>query len=171
MDGLWLAESLYKKAGLYDKMGLNTARFPVFLAGGQFAMLDMSINQKDKPAQSLLQENLPQLEDFDYVLLLTDSSLTVRGWLEQVAPNQDSLYTLAIVSQKEAVAIQPYFYSGQILAYLSGNQGLPDTETQAVLNQNVYKAGMAIILVLFVIAVFYNAKHGRLERPEIEVSK
>lgn len=171
MDGLWLAESLYKKAGLYDKMGLNTARLPVFLAGGQFAMLDMAINQKDKPAQSLLQENLPQLEDFDYVLLLTDSSLTVRGWLEQVAPNQDSLYTLAIVSQKEAVAIQPYFYSGQILAYLSGNQGLPDTETQAVLNQNVYKAGMAIILVLFVIAVFYNAKHGRLERPEIEVSK
>jgi len=163
MDGLWLAESLYQQAKLEDYSA------PVYVPGGQFAMLDMALNPKsdaEVDAKKAPKDEMPNLEDFDYVLLLTDSSFTVRGWLEQVAPNYRSLNTLAIISQKEAVAIQPYFASGQILAYLTGVGGLEEANLMAGINPSVYHVGLLSMVLLLILGI--SLRRVRDEQPKTE---
>lgn len=163
MDGLWLAESLYQQAKLEN----HTA--PVYVPGGQFAMLDMALNPKsdaEVDAKKAPKDEMPNLEDFDYVLLLTDSSFTVRGWLEQVAPNYRSLNTQAIISQKEAVAIQPYFASGQILAYLTGVGGLEEANLMAGINPSVYHVGLLSMVLLLILGI--SLRRVRDEQPKTE---
>ena len=163
MDGVWLAESLYQQAKLENHPA------PVYIPGGQFAMLDMALNPKsdtEVDAKNAPKEAMPNLEGFDFVLLLTDSSFTVRGWLEQVAPNYRSLNTLAIISQKEAVAIQPYFASGQILAYLTGVGGLKEANLMAGINPNVYTVGLLSMVLLLILGI--SLRRVRDEQPKTE---
>jgi len=163
MDGLWLAESLYQQAKLENHPA------PVYVPGGQFAMLDMALNPKsdaEVDAKKAPKEEIPNLEDFDYVLLLTDSSFTVSGWLEQVAPNYPFLSTLAIISQKEAVAIQPYFASGQILAYLTGVGGLKEISLTAGINQSVYHVGLISMVLLLILGFLLRRVSD--EQPKTE---
>lgn len=163
MDGLWLAESLFEKADLKNPPA------PVFLPGGQYAMLNLAIKPDDQTEleeQKVLKEGIPKLDDFDYVLLVTDSSLSVRGWLEQVAVNQPSINTFAIISQKEAVAIQPYFDSGQILAYLSGMQGLVGAKTYAGIHQSVFHVGLILMILLLILGFLLRPESDEQPKPE-----
>ncbi|HNZ15068.1 MAG TPA: zinc ribbon domain-containing protein [Anaerolineaceae bacterium] len=150
MDSLWLSASLYQKAGVEDPQA------PVYLMGGQFAMLNLALEANSEPqaaSHSTLSDEKPRLDDFDYVLLVSDSSPTIRGWLEQVSPNQPELITLAIVSQKEAVAIQPYFNSAQIAGFLTGAQGLSGENTVGGVNINVFRVGLMLMILLFVLGI------------------
>ncbi|HOH92555.1 MAG TPA: hypothetical protein PK791_04240, partial [Anaerolineaceae bacterium] len=150
MDSLWLSASLYQKAGVEDPQA------PVYLMGGQFAMLNLALeanSESQAASHSTLSDEKPRLDDFDYVLLVSDSSPTIRGWLEQVSPNQPELITLAIVSQKEAVVIQPYFNSAQIAGFLTGAQGLSGENAVGGVNINVFRVGLMLMILLFVLGI------------------
>lgn len=150
MDGLWLAQSLYEKAGL-DHVPVTE-----YVPGGQFAMLDLAVRPQSKKAstqQNSFQESTLDIEDFDLILLITDSSFTARGWFEQVTPNIKYIHTLAIISQKEAVAIQPYFDSTQVLGYLTGMQGLPGKEIDPGTHFRVFQVGLIMTALLLVLGL------------------
>ena len=151
MDGLWQAASLYEKAGLED------APEPEYLPGGQFAMLDLAV-KPDGAAGQGMQNPSPEftahLKDYDLVLLITDSALSIRGWLEQVSPNTDFIKTLVIISHKEMASIQPYFDSAQVLGILYGNHGLKGNIPGSGNQYRAYQVGMGLMIVLMAIGLF-----------------
>lgn len=150
MDGLWQIQSLY------DKAGIKNPNQHAFLPGGQFAMLDLAVKPDGVAGlgmQNPLPEYAPNLKDFDMVLFISDSALSLRGWLEQAAPNTADFLTLAILSQKEAASLQPYFDSNQILGYLSGMRGLNGTVPHSGNDYRAYQAGLILLLLILIVGL------------------
>ena len=150
MDGMWQVQSLY------DKAGIKNPNQHTFMPGGQFAMLDLAVKPDgfaQAGQQRPLPENAPNLGDYDLVLFVSDSALSLRGWLEQVAPNTEFILTLAIISQKEAAAIQPYFDSRQILGYLSGMQGLDGSVPGSGQYYRAYQAGLILMILTLILGL------------------
>ncbi len=151
MDGMWLAESLFEKAGIEN---LNQ---PTFMPGGQFAMLDLAVKPDgvaELGMQNPLPEAAPNLEDYNLVLFITDSGLSLRGWLEQVTPNTDFIKTLAIISHKEIASVQPYFDNAQVLGLLYGRHGLNGNIPGTGNHYRAYQGGLVLMVVVMGLGLF-----------------
>lgn len=161
MDGLWQAENLYEKAGLTNRTA------PEYVPGGQFAMLALAVKSDGVAGpgwqKPLTMEN-SNLTDFDLVLLITDSALSLRGWLEQVAPNAPFIKTLAIISEKEVASIQPFFDNGQVLGYLNGKHGL-DGEIAGLANHyRAYQVGLVLMILWLGLGLFFAFQQAKQKK-------
>jgi hypothetical protein len=63
------------------------------------------------------------LQDFDAILLVTDSGERARAWLEQVRPLFPERPLLIIASAQAAPYLAPYMQSGQVTGLISGLVG------------------------------------------------
>jgi len=112
-SGLFLAQSLLAQAELPENTLVE------YLPGSYLNLIGWAVN----PAISATGDDLLRVKNlypFRLVLLVSDSSDNIRGWLEQIAPWIESLNFAAITTQMEAPVLSPYFDSGQLVGYAAG---------------------------------------------------
>ena len=99
------------------------------------------------------------------VLLVSDSSDNIRGWLEQIAPWIESLRFAAITTQMEAPVIAPYFDSGQLVGYSAGvadgNLG-----AQTSFNYRAYRVGLLLMLVMLLLGMISKGEADAIRKEE-----
>ncbi|NLA80247.1 MAG: hypothetical protein GX853_05815, partial [Chloroflexi bacterium] len=62
--------------------------------------------------------------------------------------------------------IQPYFDSGQILAYLSGMQGLAGAGSYAGIHQSVFHVGLILMILLLILGFLLRPGSDEQPKPE-----
>jgi hypothetical protein len=122
----------------------------------QLAVTTTLDGQMASNALSLL--GITGLQDFDAILLVTDSGERARAWLEQVRPLFSERPLLVITSAQAAPYLTPYVQSGQVNGLISGLVGsMTYTRlTQKVGGENLslwsaYQMGILTIALLILL--------------------
>ncbi len=122
----------------------------------QLAVTTTLDGQMASNALSLL--GITGLQDFDAILLVTDSGERARAWLEQVRPLFSERPLLVITSAQAAPYLAPYVQSGQVNGLISGLVGsMTYTRlTQKVGGENLslwsaYQMGILMIALLILL--------------------
>ena len=157
-SGLFLAQSLLEKAGLPEDTLVE------YLPGSYLNLISWVMN----PAISATGDDLLQVKNlypFRLVLLVSDSSDNIRGWMEQIAPWIESLDFAAITTQMEAPVLAPYFDSGQLIGYAAGvadgNLGV-----QTSFNYRAYQVGLLLMLVMLLLGMISKGEADAIRKEE-----
>ncbi|MBP7197359.1 MAG: hypothetical protein KBA05_08135, partial [Anaerolineaceae bacterium] len=96
---------------------------------------------------------------------VSDSSESIRGWLEQIAPWVQSLEFAAVSTQMEAPVLLPYFDSGQLVGYAAG---IADGSlgAQAAFSYRAYRVGLLLMLVMLLLGMISKAEADAIRREE-----
>ncbi|MDR3575510.1 MAG: hypothetical protein P4L50_16750 [Anaerolineaceae bacterium] len=104
-------------------------------------------------------QNIQDVSQFSMVMVLTDSLDSGRAWIEQVQPALKTTPLMMVVSAQTAPLIQPYVYSGQVKAMISGLAGgaafqeyLKTTVTSAA-DWNAYTSGLLVLVALILLGI------------------
>ena len=157
-SGLFLAQSLLEQAGLPETTPVD------FLPGSYLNLIGWAVN----PTISATGDELVKVKNlypFKLVLLVSDSSDNIRGWLEQIAPWIESLRFAAVTTQMEAPVITPYFDSGQLVGYSAGvadgNLG-----AQTSFNYRAYRVGLLLMLVMLLLGMISKGEADAIRKEE-----
>ena len=169
-NGLWLAQQLFEKAGLLSMPEV------AYIPGGKLGLFALALGNENPEGldiyPDLLFGQVNALQDFTYVLLLSDSGYDVQGWMEQVAPWTEGTKFLVLSSNQEAAALLPYYDSGQIAGYLAGVQEarLLQSQTSTTLAGGTpfraYQAGMLVMAVLLILGMISKAEMDSSTKPQ-----
>jgi hypothetical protein len=155
-SGLFLAQSLLAQAGLPADTQVD------YLPGSYLSLLSSAVN----PAISTIGNDLlKDLHSFKLVLLVSDSSDNIRGWLEQIAPWVETLKFAAVTTQMEAPVLSPYFDSGQLVGYdagVSNGNIYPNT----TFNYRAYQVGLLLMLVMLLLGMISKGEEDAIRREE-----
>ena len=160
-SGLFLAQSLLVQAGLPEVKQVE------YLPGSYLSLISRSMN----PAISDGQDTFTQVKDlrsFRLVLLVSDSSDNIRGWLEQIAPWIETLNFAAVTTQMEAPVLLPYFDSGQLVGYAAGIAD-GNTGSQPTFSYRAYRVGLLLMLVMLLLGMISKAEADAIRREEERV--
>ncbi|HEX9018620.1 MAG TPA: hypothetical protein VF806_05515, partial [Anaerolineaceae bacterium] len=103
-------------------------------------------------------KDLPGLQGFGQIILLTDRAETGRAWVEQVQPAIGKVPLYIVASAQAAPLLEPYVGSGQVAGMVRGVLGgamyaqlAGQSNNSAVGSLSAYQigVGLAFILVLF----------------------
>jgi hypothetical protein len=133
-----------------------------YLPGSYLSLISQAVT----PAFSTTGNNLVKdLRSFKLVLLVSDSSDNIRGWLEQIAPWIDNLNFAAVTTQMEAPVLSPYFDSGQIVGYAAG---IADSNigAQSTFNFRAYRVGLLLMLVMLLLGMISKGEADAIRREE-----
>jgi hypothetical protein len=157
-SGLFLAQSLLAQAELPENTLVE------YLPGSYLNLIGWAVN----PAISATGDDLlraKNLYPFRLVLLVSDSSDNIRGWLEQIAPWIESLNFAAITTQMEAPVLSPYFDSGQLVGYAAGiadgNIGM-----QSTFSYRAYRVGLLLMLVMLLLGMISKGEEDAIRKEE-----
>lgn len=157
-SGLFLAQSLLAQAGLPEDTLVE------HLPGSYLNLISRAMN----PAISDGQDTLTQVKDlrsFKLVLLVSDFSDNIRGWLEQIAPWIGSLNFAAVTTQMEAPVLSPYFDSGQLVGYAAGI-GDGNIGAQTTFSYRAYRVGLLLMLVMLLLGMISKGEEDAIRREE-----
>ncbi len=158
-SGLFLAQSLLAQAGLPEDTRVD------YLPGSYLGMISSAANSTISPVGDGVVKNL---HSFQLVLLVSDSSDNVRGWLEQIAPWIEPLNFAAVTTQMEAPVLLPYFDSGQLVGYAAGiadgNLG-----SQVAFSYRAYRVGLLLMLVMLLLGMISKGEADAIRREEERV--
>ena len=157
-SGLYLAQSLLAQTGLPEKTLVE------YLPGSYLNLISWAMN----PAISATGDDLLQVKNlhpFRLVLLVSDSSDNIRGWLEQIAPWIESLDFAAVTTQMEAPVLSPYFDSGQLVGYASG---IADGNIggQTAFSYRAYRVGLLLMLVMLLLGMISKGEEDAIRKEE-----
>ncbi|MDI9531023.1 MAG: hypothetical protein WBJ23_03325 [Anaerolineaceae bacterium] len=157
-SGLYLAPELLAQAGLPESTPVD------FLPGSYLNMISWATN----PAISSTGDSLVRGKNiafFKMAILVSDSSESIRGWLEQIAPWVQSLEFAAVSTQMEAPVLLPYFDSGQLVGYAAG---IADGSlgAQAAFSYRAYRVGLLLMLVMLLLGMISKAEADAIRREE-----
>ncbi len=155
-SGLFLAQTLLAQAGLPEDTQVD------YLPGSYLSLISQAVN----PGISTTGGNpVKDLRSFKLVLLVSDSSDSIRGWLEQIAPWIGTLNFAAVTTQMEAPVLSPYFDSGQLVGYAAGiadgNIGV-----QSTFNYRAYRVGLLLMLVMLLLGMISKGEADAIRREE-----
>ena len=157
-SGLFLAKSLLEQAGLPEDTQVE------FLPGSYLNLISWVMN----PAISATGDNLLQVKNlypFRLVLLVSDSSDNIRGWLEQIAPWIESLDFAAVTTQMEAPVLSPYFDSGQLIGYAAGIAD-GNIGAQSTFSYRAYRVGLLLMLVMLLLGMISKGEEDAIRKEE-----
>ena len=157
-SGLFLAQSLLAQAGLPENTMVE------YLPGSYLNLIGWAVN----PAISATGDDLLQVRNlypFRLVLLVSDSSDNIRGWLEQIAPWIESLNFAAITTQMEAPVLSPYFDSGQLVGYAAGIAD-GNIGTQSTFSYRAYRVGLLLMLVMLLLGMISKGEEDAIRKEE-----
>ena len=157
-SGLFLAQSLLEQAELAEDTLVE------YLPGSYLSLISRAIN----PAISDDGDNPTQVKDlrsFQLVLLVSDSSDNVRGWLEQIAPWIERLNFAAVTTQMEAPVLLPYFDSGQLVGYAAGIAD-GNIGSQPAFSYRAYRVGLLLMLVMLLLGMISKGEADAIQREE-----
>jgi len=157
-SGLFLAQSLLEQAGLPANTEMD------FLPGSYLNLIGWAVN----PPISATGDDLVRVKNlypFKLVLLVSDSSDNIRGWLEQIAPWIESLRFAAVTTQMESPVLAPYFDSGQLVGY---SAGVADGSfgAQADFNYRAYRVGLLLMLVMLLLGMISKGEADAIRKEE-----
>lgn len=153
-SGLFLAQPLFEKAGLPTETRVE------FLPGSYLSLISWAMNPSAPPefnaALSGSLRKVPSLSSFRMILLVSDSSEGIRGWLEHIAPWLDKSPIAAVTTQMEAPVLAPYFAADQLIGYAST---LADgtMAAEAAFNFRAYRVGLLLMLAMLLLGVISKA--------------
>lgn len=172
-SGLWLVDSLRQHPGLAD---LPEARF---IPGGILGMLIQTLYTPASPvvtpAVAPDGTQLTSLRDYSRVLVISDSSVSIRDWMEQINPWLPAGTLLFIAPHQEAISLSVYYDSGQIGGYLAGMRDYSALGKSAALGETpltsyrAYQVGMLIMIMLLLLGMVSKADQDADRRVESEV--
>ncbi len=157
-SGLFLAQSLLVQAGLPEHTLVE------YLPGSYLNLIGWAVN----PAISATGDDLLQVKNlypFRLVLLVSDSSDNIRGWLEQIAPWIESLKFAAVTTQMEAPVLSPYFDSGQLVGYAAGIAD-GNIGTQSTFSYRAYRVGLLLMLVMLLLGMISKGEEDAIRKEE-----
>ena len=157
-SGLFLAQSLITQANLPEDTQVE------YLPGSYLSLISWAMN----PAISDDGDNPTQVKDlrsFQLVLLVSDSSDNVRGWLEQIAPWIERLNFAAVTTQMEAPVLLPYFDSGQLVGYAAGIAD-GNIGSQPTFSYRAYRVGLLLLLVMLLLGMISKGEADAIQREE-----
>ena len=157
-SGLFLAPSLLAQAGLPEDTLVD------FLPGSYLNLISRAMT----PANLATGDDLLKVENLHYfklVLLVSDSSDNIRGWLEQIAPWVGTLNFAAVTTQMEAPVLSPYFDSGQLVGYAAGIAD-GNIGTQTTFNYRAYRVGLLLMLVILLLGMISKGEADAIRREE-----
>lgn len=155
-SGLFLAQSLFVQAGLPEDTLVE------YLSGSYLGMISSAANSTVSTAGN---GNVKDLHSFQLVLLVSDSSENIRGWLEQVAPWIQALNFAVVSTQMEAPVLAPYFDSGQLVGYAAGiTDG--NLASQTAFNHRAYRVGLLLMLVMLLLGMISKGEADAIRREE-----
>ncbi len=162
-SGLFLGQSLLEKAGLSADTKIE------YLPGSYLSLIGWAMNPAApadlNPTLANSQLAKHSLSSFGLILLISDSSENVRGWLEQIAPWQASSTFAAVTTQMEAPVLAPYFDSGQLVGYAFAlADGSPGAA--AAFSFRAYRVGLLLMLAMLVLSAIAKADADAVRREE-----
>ena len=130
-----------------------------YLPGGTTSLLAFASQpQMVAPAwQSTFLKDLPGLQSFGQIILMTDRAETGRAWIEQVQPTIGKVPLYIVASAQAAPLLEPYVGSGQVMGMVRGVlggamyaqlAGQPNNAAAGYLSAYQIGVGLAFILVL-----------------------
>ena len=154
--GLFLAQTLLAQAGLPEDTQVD------YLPGSYLSLISQAVN----PAISTSENNpVKDLRSFKLVLLVSDSSDNIRGWLEQIAPWIGTLNFAAVTTQMEAPVLSPYFDSGQLIGYAAGIAD-GNISVQSTFSYRAYRVGLLLMLVMLLLGMISKGEADAIRREE-----
>lgn len=157
-SGLFLAQSLLEQAGLAEDTLVE------YLPGSYLSLISRAINPAISDGQGTLSQ-VKDLRSFRLVLLVSDSSDNIRGWLEQIAPWIESLNCAAVTTQMEAPVLLPYFDSGQLVGYAAGIAD-GNIGSQPAFSYRAYRVGLLLMLVMLLLGIISKGEADAIQREE-----
>jgi len=152
-SGLFLAQSLLAQAGLAEDTQVD------YLPGSYLGMISSAATSPVGDG------NVKNLHSFQLVLLVSDSSENIRGWLGQIAPWVEPLKFGAVSTQMEAPMLAPYFESSQLVGYAAGiadgNLG-----SQTAFSYRAYRVGLLLMLVMLLLGMISKGEADAIRREE-----
>jgi len=169
-EGIGLAEGVYRTV---------TGELPSYLYGEHYALLGYLPGQEaglralnaplaetfradyvqSRPLGELAATSgLATLKDFDLVIILTDDSLILRRWIEQVQSRNDIGFHALVTSAIEPLLV-PYRQSGQLRTLIPAATGAAEYEVASAVKPAALPqsdAYAALFLVLLVTAIVTN---------------
>ncbi|WP_299027448.1 hypothetical protein [uncultured Thermanaerothrix sp.] len=110
------------------------------------------------------------LQDFDAILLITDSGERARGWIEQMRPSFPERPFLIISSAQAAPYLIPYVQSGQVNGVLTGLLGsilyirlTPKVGSENLALWSAYQWGSLTITLLILLGALLGATQALLQ--------
>lgn len=168
--GLWLAQKLQETF---------SSKIPVtkqYLAGGKLALLNLSVGIQPylrlPQIPGILPEDIRHLNDYQAMLILSDSAEDVRYWIEQASMWMDPGKILVVSAEQSRVMLMPYYQTGQLGGYVAGLTDITDSaQTQSPLFNSfgAYQAGMLVMILALLLGMLSKAdedarkKHNREE--------
>lgn len=150
-----------------------------YLPGGTTSLLEFAQNPRratpyatDTPLSGLMAwdhaavSGIGTLQDFNLVVVLTDSPETGRAWIEQVQPVLGSVPLMMVTSAQAGPMLQPYFDSAQIQGMVVGLQGgaMYEQMTGRVNLANrfygAYQSGILVGLLLLILGGIISGVMG-----------
>lgn len=168
--GLWLTDSLR------SAFGLETLPEPWFIPGGLVGMLKLALYSTTTP---VIHSDVPDsgetvvaLNDFARVLVVTDASLSVSSWMEQISHWLTPSSLLMIAPSQEAVTLSVYYDSGQLGGYLAGMRDFASFDKLSAFNAQVsyraYQVGLLIMIMLLLLGFVAKADHDADRKSKLE---
>ena len=157
-SGLFLAQTLLAQSGMPEDTRVE------YLPGSYLNLLSQAINSEMAHAGN----NSTQVKDihaFKMVLLVSDSSDNIRGWLEQIAPWIGTLKFAAVTTQMEAPVLSAYFDSRQLVGYAAGVAD-GNIGTQTSFNYRAYRVGLLLMLVMLLLGMISKGEADAIRREE-----
>jgi len=109
---------------------------------------------------------LATLKDFDQIIVLSDDSLTVQRWVEQVQAQSDIPFHALVTSAVEPLLV-PYQRSGQLLSLIPAASGAVEYELagsvkpSALFRSDAYAAFFVLLLVVALVTNALYARRGK----------
>ena len=104
-------------------------------------------------------QNIQDVSQFSMVMVLTDSLDSGRAWIEQVQPAMNNTPLMMVVSAQVAPLIQPYVFSGQVKAMISGIAGgtayqqYLKTALNSSADWNAYTYGLLLLIAFILLGI------------------
>ncbi|MGB4596108.1 MAG: hypothetical protein WBI14_09430 [Anaerolineaceae bacterium] len=172
-SGLWLVDSLRQQPGLAE---LPTVRF---VPGGSLGMLIQTFYAPASPVVTPAiapdGTELTSLFSYSRILVISDSSASIRDWMEQISPWLPAGTLLFVTPHQEAINLSVYYDSGQIGGYLAGMSDYSGLGADAGFIEapqtsfRAYQVGLTIMIMLLLLGMVSKADHDTARQVDSEV--
>lgn len=171
-EGIWLASQLSSQEAAPSET--NT----YYLPGAKIGLMNLSLDLSADMSSGITSLALFDSQDgdnYDRIIILTDSFNGGKNWLELVEPfiSPETLL-LMVASTQEATMFLPYYDSSQLDGLLAGfsestlyNNALGKPSSLSI-NQS-YQAGLLIMVACFVVGIITSV--GAKAQPEAQEDK
>lgn len=174
VSGLWLTDSLHQRPGLSNLPKVD------FVPGSTLGMLIQTLEMPANPvitAAATTDKQGSGLLSYKRILLVSDSSASIRDWMEQINPWLPAGTLLVIAPHQESVGLSVYYDSAQIGGYLAGMSDFSvlsanqDSYEAPLASYRAYQVGLLIMIMLLLLGMVLKADQDVDSQPEPEVVK